>query len=72
MHLAANFLDPQYCGQNLSEVDLMTAIEIVIEITKNTPDINEVTVLSDITENQAKQKLWNREIIWKMVSNVSL
>ena len=50
VHFAANLLDPRYCGQNLSEDDLMTAIEIVIEFAKNTPDINEVTVTSDIAE----------------------
>ena len=49
----------------------MTAIEIVIEIAKNTVDINEVTLMSDIAEYQAKQKLWSREIIWKAVSNIS-
>ena len=50
VHLAANLLDPQYCGQNLMEDDLMTVIEIVIEIAKNTVDINEVTLMSDIAE----------------------
>ena len=64
-------MDPRYCGQNLSEDDLITAVEIAIEITKNTPDLNEVTVMSDIAEYRAKQKLWSREIIWKAVSNIS-
>ena len=50
----------------------MTDIETVIEITKNPPGINEVTVMSDIAEYWAKQKLWNREIIWKVISNISL
>ena len=49
----------------------MTDIEIVIKIAKNTPDINEVTVMSGIREYWAKQKLWSREIIWKAVSNIS-
>ena len=71
MHFAANLLDPQYCGQNLSEDDLMTDIEILIEIAKNTPDIKEITVMSDIAEYWAKQKRWSREIIWKAVSNIS-
>ena len=71
VHLAANLLDPQYCGQSLSEDDLMTAIEIVIEFAKITPDINEITVMSGIAEYRAKQRLWSREIIWKAVSNVS-
>ena len=56
MHLAANLSNPRYCGQNLLEDDLMTAIEIVIEIIKNTPDINEVAVMSDIAEYWAKKK----------------
>ena len=60
MHLTANLLDPPYCGQNLSEDELMTAIEIVIETAKNTSDINEITVMSDIAEYRAKQKLWSR------------
>ena len=34
----------------------MTAIEIVIKIAKNTPDINEVAVMSDIAEYWAKKK----------------
>ena len=55
----------------MSEDDLITAVEIAIEITKNTPDLNEVTVMSDIAEYRAKQKLWSREIIWKAVSNIS-
>ena len=41
----------------------MIAIEIVIEIAKNNPDINEITVMSGIAEYQAKQKFWSREII---------
>ena len=35
----------------------MTVIEIVIEIAKNTSDINEVTVMSEIAEYWARQKL---------------
>ena len=56
MHLVANLLDPRYCGQKLSEDDLMTAIETVIEIAKNSPDINEVTVMSNIAENTRQNK----------------
>ena len=55
---------------NLLEDDLMIAIKIVIEFAKNTPDINEVKVMSDITECRAKQKLWSWEIIWKAASNI--
>ena len=42
LHLATNLLEPRYFGQNLLKDGLITAIEIVIEIAKNTPDINEV------------------------------
>ena len=62
MHLAANFFNPQYSGQNLSD-DLMTIIEILTKFVKNTPDINEMAVISDNAECWAKQKLWSTKII---------
>ena len=49
----------------------MTVIETVIKIAKNIPDINEVTVMPDIAEYWAKQKLWSIKIIWKAASNRS-
>ena len=49
MHLAANFFNPQYSGQNLSD-DLMIIIEILTKFVKNTPDINEMAVMSDNAE----------------------
>ncbi|XP_056635681.1 uncharacterized protein LOC130444521 [Diorhabda sublineata] len=71
VHLAANLLDPRYCGQNLSKDDLMPAIEAIIEVAKNTPGINEVTVMTDIAEYKAKQKLWSKDIIWKAACKIS-
>ena len=70
VHLIANLLDPQYCGENLLEDDLMRAIETLIETAKNTPEINEVKVMSDIAEYRAKQKLWSREVISKTACNI--
>lgn len=62
MYLAENLLDPQNCG-HLSEDDLKLSIEIITQVDKNTPDVNEAAVMSDIAEYWAKQKFWSRDII---------
>lgn len=45
-------VDPRYYGQHLSENYLMITIESIIEIAKNSPDIYEITEMSDIVKKK--------------------
>ncbi|XP_028566721.2 zinc finger BED domain-containing protein 4-like [Podarcis muralis] len=71
VHLAANLLDPQHCGQHLSESDIATALDIIMELAKNIPNINERAVMADIAEYRAKEKLWSQDIVWRASEAVS-
>ena len=44
----------------------MTAIETIIEIVKNTPDINEVTVMSDIAEYRENKRSGVEKLFGKL------
>ncbi|KAF7247088.1 Zinc finger BED domain-containing protein 4 [Varanus komodoensis] len=71
VHLAANLLDPRHCGEHLSENELSTALDTIMELAKNIPNIDEITVMTDIAEYRAKEKLWSQDIIWRASENVS-
>jgi len=71
IQLAANLLDPVRRDEHLSEDEMPDAIEGIIEIAKNIPNLNEVSVMTDITEYRNKDKLWSRDLIWIAAQNMS-
>ncbi|XP_048341864.1 uncharacterized protein LOC125426986 [Sphaerodactylus townsendi] len=71
VHLAANLLDPRQRAQNLSEDELFTALDTIMEVAKSVPNLSELTVMTDLAEYRAKEKLWSKDIIWKVAENVS-
>ncbi|XP_008102170.1 uncharacterized protein LOC103277764 [Anolis carolinensis] len=71
VQLAANLLDPHYCGNHLSECELSSALNAIMEQSKIIPNTDEITVMTDIAEYRAKEKLWGQELIWQASENLS-
>ncbi|KAM4704757.1 uncharacterized protein WCC33_009581 [Rhinophrynus dorsalis] len=71
VQLAANLLDPRFCGDHLSEDELCTALDTIVEVAKNVPNTDEIIIMTDIAEYRAKEKLWSRDIIWRAAKNMS-
>lgn len=62
--LAANFLNPKLKGKNLSEEEMSTAIDFIVNMGSYL-NLNEAELLKDIADYRIKNSLWKSLIIWK-------
>jgi len=63
--VAANVLDPRFCGQGFTEAELSTAYDVIIEIAKY-EQIDRSKVLGDLAEYRSKTgAVFGSDLVWE-------
>ena len=70
IHYAAELLNPKSQGSELDEIQILSAIECILNISKNKLNIKEQEIIDEIADYRCRSgKLFGNNFIWKSSFN---
>ena len=71
LHKAANLLDPNINGKDLTEEEQLEAVEFIANISEYMDDIDGAELLSDVAMYRANESIWSKPFIWDSARKLS-
>ncbi|XP_076048252.1 uncharacterized protein LOC143029486 [Oratosquilla oratoria] len=67
IHLAANLVDPCYCGCHLSGEEAVDAMQAIYEIAAQLPNVDETQVIAELADYRSKSIFFSKPFVWSAV-----